>query len=73
MEAKTCKFLIGLGIGSVLGALSYHFARTRQAKELKNRVCDAINRMGNKANEVMEEMKETLAEAEAKARKVGKE
>ena len=33
-----CKFLLGLGIGSVVGALLCQFARTDKAKDIADRV-----------------------------------
>ena len=35
MKCKDSNFWIGLGIGSVAGALAYHFSRTEKAKKLK--------------------------------------
>ena len=34
MKCKDSNFWIGLGIGSVAGALAYHFSRTEKAKKL---------------------------------------
>ena len=31
MECGSTKFLVGLGIGSAIGALVYHFSRTAKA------------------------------------------
>ena len=36
MGSGNAKFLVGLGIGSAIGALVYHFSRTAKAKKLKN-------------------------------------
>lgn len=33
MKCKDSNFWIGLGIGSVAGALAYHFSRTEKAKK----------------------------------------
>lgn len=35
MECGNTKFLVGLGLGSAIGALVYHFSRTAKAKKLK--------------------------------------
>lgn len=35
MKCKDSNFWIGLGIGSVAGALAYHFSRTEKAKSWK--------------------------------------
>ena len=42
MECGSTKFLVGLGIGSAIGALVYHFSRTAKAKKLKNDVFNAL-------------------------------
>lgn len=52
------KFWIGLGLGTVLGATCYHYARTPQAKELKNKVCDVMQRVGNKTAEMLNSAKD---------------
>lgn len=33
MGSGNAKFLVGLGIGSAIGALVYHFSRTAKAKK----------------------------------------
>ena len=33
-----CKFLIGLGVGSVLGVVCYHFMRAERVREWKERM-----------------------------------
>ena len=38
MKCKDSNFWIGLGIGSVAGALAYHFSRTEKAKKLEDAV-----------------------------------
>ena len=42
MGSGNAKFLVGLGIGSAIGALVYHFSRTAKAKKLKNDVFNAL-------------------------------
>ena len=42
MKCKDSNFWIGLGIGSVAGALAYHFSRTEKAKKLEDAICRAI-------------------------------
>lgn len=56
------RFWIGLGLGSILGAVCCHYARTPQAKELKNKVCDTMQRMGDKTAEVWNTVKEKVAD-----------
>ncbi len=38
MKCKDSNFWIGLGIGSVAGALAYHFSRTEKAKKLEDAI-----------------------------------
>ncbi len=38
MTCKDSHFLIGLGIGSIFGALAYGFARSARAKKMKAEV-----------------------------------
>lgn len=64
MGCKNSNLLIGLGIGSVLGALAYHFSRTAKAKKLESDVCNAIHKLGNEA-------KDFLRTAEEKAMNAG--
>ena len=45
MENRTSDLWLGLGIGSVIGALVYRFSRTSKAKKLKKKVCDAFHKM----------------------------
>ena len=44
MKCKDSNFWIGLGIGSVAGALAYHFSRTEKAKKLEDAICRAIHK-----------------------------
>ena len=46
MENKNSNFWIGLGIGSVIGAIVYRFSRTSKAKRLKRKVCDTFQKIG---------------------------
>lgn len=45
MTCKDSHFLIGLGVGSILGALAYGFARSSRAKKNESRSmrCPAQN------------------------------
>lgn len=58
-----CKFLLGLGIGSVVGALLCQFARTDKAKawkekmycaasKAKSQAADAMDAIGDKAKDM---------------------
>lgn len=52
MKCKDSNFWIGLGIGSVAGALAYHFSRTEKAKKLEDAICRAIHKANGEAKEV---------------------
>ena len=55
-------FWIGLGLGAVLGAVCCNVSRTQQAKELKNKLCDAMHKMGDKTTEMWNNAKDKVAE-----------
>ena len=42
MECRHGNFWIGLGIGSILGAVVYRLSRTAKAKQLESEIYDAI-------------------------------
>lgn len=62
MECKHGNFWIGLGIGSILGAVAYRLSRTARMKQLENDIHDAIHRIGRDAE---------LMAAEAERRALG--
>ena len=49
MECIHGNLWIGLGIGSILGAVAYRLSRTAKAKQLENDIYDAIHRIGRDA------------------------
>lgn len=49
MECRHGNFWIGLGLGSILGAIAYRLSRTAKAKQLENEIYDAIHRIGRDA------------------------
>ena len=51
MKCKDSNFWIGLGIGSVAGALAYNFSRTEKAKKLEDAICRAIHKASGEAKE----------------------
>ena len=61
MECRHGNFWIGLGIGSILGAVVYRLSRTAKAKQLESEIYDAIHRIGRDA-EVAAACAETGAE-----------
>ena len=58
MECRHGNFWIGLGIGSILGAVAYRLSRTAKAKQLESEIYNAIHRIA-------------AAEAERKAMNLG--
>ena len=63
MECRHGNFWIGLGIGSILGAVAYRLSRTAKAKQLESEIYNAIHRIGRDA--------ETAAHAERKSVDLG--
>lgn len=57
---ENSKFWIGLGIGSVAGALVYRFSRTGKGRRLKRKMCHAWHHMGDQAGELFETAKEKV-------------
>ena len=57
-----CKFLMGLGLGSVLGAVMVRCAQTDKAKEWKKKMCCAAQQAAEKAGEWMTGAKERADE-----------
>ena len=58
MTCKDSHFLIGLGIGSIFGALAYGFARSARAKKMKAEVFDALHRIEEHTECLIESAKE---------------
>ena len=66
MGSGNAKFLVGLGIGSAIGALFYHFSRTAKAKKLKNDVFNALHEIEADAELAVVEAKEKAVKTGAK-------
>ena len=49
MECRHGNFWIGLGIGSILGAVAYRLSRTAKARQLESDIYNAIHRIGRDA------------------------
>ena len=52
-QCKSVKFWIGLGLGTVLGMVGYHFAKSEKAKEWKAKIGSAAQSAAEKAGEWM--------------------
>ena len=65
MENRTSDLGLGLGIGSVIGALVYRFSRTSKAKKLKKKVCDAFHKISGQAEEMLDTAKEKVLDTGA--------
>ncbi len=63
MENRNSNLWIGLGIGSVIGALAYRFSRTSKAGKLKEKVCDAFHKITDQAEDVLDEAKGKAVDA----------
>lgn len=66
MEKSMCRFLLGLGVGSVLGAIAHRCSQTDKAKELKKKMCCAAQQAAEKVGEWMTGAKEKAAEMAGK-------
>lgn len=66
MGSGNAKFLVGLGIGSAIGALVYHFSRAAKAKKLKNDVFNALHEIEADAELAVVEAKEKAVKTGAK-------
>ena len=62
MENRNSSLWIGLGVGSVIGALAYRFSRTSKAKKLKEKVCDAFHKRTGQAEDMLDEAGEKVAD-----------
>ena len=58
MENRTSDLWLGLGIGSVIGALVYRFSRT-------SKVCDAFHKISGQAEEMLDTAKEKVLDTGA--------
>lgn len=69
MECQCSKanFLVGLGLGSLLGVAACYAARSKKARELKGRVFHALHEMQHKVDCLVEAAKEQAEVAAAKA------
>lgn len=71
MACRHSNFWIGIGIGSVLGALAYRLSRTQRVKKLESDIYDAIRRIGKDAEETLEDVESKALKMGVKAAKAG--
>lgn len=43
MKCNCSNFLLGMGIGSAIGTLAYHFSHTARAKKLEKCICHTLH------------------------------
>ncbi len=66
MKTGSSKFLLGLGLGSIVGILAYRFSQTPKYKQLKDKVCETLHHVGNHTDDMMEVAKEKVVDAGVK-------
>lgn len=66
MASGNAKFLIGLGIGSAIGALVYHFSRTAKAQKLKGDVLNVLHEIEVDAESALVSAKQRAAHTGSK-------
>ena len=71
MACNHSNFWIGLGIGSVLGALAYRLSRTQRVKKLESDIYDAVRRIGRDAEQTLEDAERKALQLGAKAAEAG--
>ena len=63
-QCKSVKFWIGLGLGTVLGMVAYHCAKSEKAKEWKEKISCAAHSAAEKAGEWMTNAQECACKKE---------
>lgn len=61
MENRNSSLWLGLGIGSVIGALAYRFSRTSKGRKLKRKVYDTFQKISGQVEDMVEETKEKVS------------
>lgn len=51
MECRNSHFWIGLGLGSIIGAITYRLAHSSEAEKLKDEVYNALQKLEEQAKE----------------------
>ena len=63
METSKSNFLIGLAIGSAIGALAQRFSRTAKAKMLKKKIHNAMAKIADRAESLAETVRDKALDA----------
>lgn len=71
MESKCSNFWLGMGLGSILGAIVYRCCQTSKAKQLKDKVTHAFHAATDKAENLMDSAQNKAKEVGNKAMEVG--
>lgn len=66
MESKCSNFWIGLGVGSILGAIVYRCCRTSKAQQLKDKVAHALHAAKEQVEDFADSAKEKALETGTK-------
>ena len=66
METSKSNFLIGLAIGSAIGALAQRFSRTAKAKMLKKKIHNAMAKIADRAESLTETVRDKALDASTK-------
>ena len=66
METNKSNFLIGLAIGSAIGALAQRFSRTAKAKMLKKKIHNAMAKIADRAESLAETVRDKALDASTK-------
>ena len=69
MGCKHGNFWIGLGIGSLLGAIAYRLSRTAKAKKLESDIYDASHRIWEEAESAADEADKVAGKVKEKLEK----
>ncbi|MDE5676473.1 YtxH domain-containing protein [Phocaeicola sp.] len=58
METKCSNFWLGLGLGSILGAIVYRYSQTSKANQLKEKISHAMHVAADQAEDMADSAKE---------------
>ncbi|WP_293664945.1 YtxH domain-containing protein [uncultured Parabacteroides sp.] len=67
METNNSKFWIGLGLGSIIGAVVYRFSYSSLSRQVKEKVYHSLHRLHGGAEVMMDEAKDKVLDAGTKA------